>query len=35
MLLVAVGRAPFTEGLGARELGLRMDDKGRILVDEA
>jgi dihydrolipoamide dehydrogenase len=34
VLLVAVGRRPFTEGLGARELGVRMDEKGRILVDE-
>jgi len=34
VLLVAVGRRPFTDGLGARELGLRMDDRGRILVDE-
>ena len=35
VLLVAVGREPFTEGLGARELGVRMDEKGRILADEA
>jgi dihydrolipoamide dehydrogenase len=35
VLLVAVGRVPCTDGLGARELGLRMDEKGRILVDEA
>ena len=34
VLLVAVGRRPFTEGLGARELGVRMDDEGQILVDE-
>ena len=34
VLLVAVGRRPFTEGLGARELGVRMDERGRILVDE-
>lgn len=33
-LLVAVGRKPNTEGLGAEEVGLAMDDKGRILVDE-
>jgi dihydrolipoamide dehydrogenase len=33
VLLVAVGRRPFTEGLGARELGVRMDEQGRILVD--
>ncbi len=35
VLLVAVGRRPYTEGLGARELGLRLDEKGRVLVDEA
>jgi dihydrolipoamide dehydrogenase (EC 1.8.1.4) len=35
VLLVAVGRVPFTAGLGARELGVRMDEKGRILVDES
>ena len=35
VLLVAVGRRPFTEGVGARELGVRMDERGRILVDEA
>jgi dihydrolipoamide dehydrogenase len=35
VLLVAVGRVPCTDGLGARELGLRLDEKGRILVDDA
>jgi dihydrolipoamide dehydrogenase len=35
VLLVAVGRRPCTDGLGARELGLAMDEKGSILVDEA
>jgi dihydrolipoamide dehydrogenase len=35
VLLVAVGRRPFTEGLGARESGVRMDEQGRIVVDEA
>jgi dihydrolipoamide dehydrogenase len=35
VLLVAVGRRPYTDGLGARELGLAMDEKGSILVDEA
>jgi len=33
VLLVAVGRRPFTEGLGARESGVRMDEQGRIQVD--
>jgi dihydrolipoamide dehydrogenase len=35
VLLVAVGRRPFTEGLGARELGVGMDERGRIQVDAA
>ena len=34
VLLVAVGRRPFTDGLGAREAGVAMDEKGRITVDE-
>ena len=33
VLLVAVGRRPYTDGLGARELGLRFDARGRIEVD--
>jgi dihydrolipoamide dehydrogenase len=33
VLLVAVGRRPFTDGLGAREAGVRMDERGHILVD--
>src|SRR6185369_15602101 len=34
LVLVAVGRRPYTEGLGARELGVAFDDRGRITVDE-
>jgi dihydrolipoamide dehydrogenase len=34
VLLVAVGRRPYSEGLGARELGVAYDASGRILVDE-
>ena len=34
VLLVAVGRRPYTEGLGARELGIAFDARGRIVVDE-
>jgi dihydrolipoamide dehydrogenase len=34
VLLVAVGRRPCTDGLGAAEAGLRLDAKGRIEVDE-
>jgi dihydrolipoamide dehydrogenase len=33
VLLVAVGRRPYSDGLGARELGVRFDAKGRIEVD--
>ncbi|MEI7766697.1 MAG: dihydrolipoyl dehydrogenase [Phycisphaerae bacterium] len=33
VVLVAVGRKPYSEGLGARELGVQYDPKGRILVD--
>ncbi|MEY4374549.1 MAG: hypothetical protein RL760_715 [Candidatus Eisenbacteria bacterium] len=34
VLLVAVGRRPYTEGLGATELGVAFDARGRITVDE-
>jgi dihydrolipoamide dehydrogenase len=34
VLLVAVGRRPYTEGLGAREAGIAMDAKGRIVVND-
>jgi dihydrolipoamide dehydrogenase len=34
VVLVAVGRRPFTEGLGAREAGVKIDERGRITVDE-
>jgi dihydrolipoamide dehydrogenase len=33
VVLVAVGRAPYTEGLGLAEAGVAVDDKKRILVD--
>ncbi len=33
VLLVAIGRRPYTEGLGAREAGVAFDDRGRIVVD--
>lgn len=32
--LVSVGRKPYTEGLGGDKIGLEMDDRGRIAVDE-
>jgi dihydrolipoamide dehydrogenase len=34
VLLVAVGRRPYTEGLGAAEVGVKLDERGRIVVDE-
>jgi len=34
VLLVAVGRRPFTEGLGLAELGVRLDERGRVAVDQ-
>jgi len=33
VLLVAVGRRPYTEGLGAREAGVQLDERGRVTVD--
>jgi len=32
--LVAIGRRPYTDGLGLDKAGVQMDEKGRILVDE-
>jgi dihydrolipoamide dehydrogenase len=34
VLLVAVGRRPYTDGLGAREIGVAFDERGRITVNE-
>jgi dihydrolipoamide dehydrogenase len=34
VLLVAVGRRPYTDGLGAREAGVTLDPKGRVEVNE-
>jgi len=34
VLLVAVGRRPFTEGLGLDSVGVKLDPRGRIVVDE-
>ena len=33
-LLVAVGRKPLTDGLGLDELGVKLDERGRVVVDE-
>ena len=34
VVLVAIGRRPFTQGLGLAEAGVDMDSQGRVLVDE-
>ncbi len=34
VVLVAIGRRPFTDGLGLDETGIKRDDRGRILVDD-
>lgn len=34
VVLVAVGRAPYTEGLGLEAVGVKLDNKRRIMVDE-
>jgi dihydrolipoamide dehydrogenase len=34
VVLVAIGRVPYTEGLGLKEAGVALDEKGRVRVDE-
>jgi dihydrolipoamide dehydrogenase len=34
VVLVAVGRVPFTDGLGLAEAGVGLDNRGRVVVDE-
>jgi dihydrolipoamide dehydrogenase len=34
VVLVAVGRVPYTEGLGLKEIGVQLDPKGRVQTDE-
>lgn len=34
VVLVAIGRVPFTEGLGLAEVGVQLDNKKRVIVDE-
>jgi dihydrolipoamide dehydrogenase len=33
VVLVAVGRVPYTEGLGLNDVGVRLDNRGRVIVD--
>ena len=34
VVLVAIGRVPNTEGLGAREAGIALDERGRVVIDD-
>jgi dihydrolipoamide dehydrogenase len=34
VMLVAVGRIPYTAGLGLEALGVKKDDKGRVIIDQ-
>ncbi len=34
VVLVAIGRRPYTEGLGLEDLGVELDPQGRVVVDE-
>lgn len=34
VVLVAVGRKPYTENLGLEKVGIKTDEKGRIIVDD-
>jgi dihydrolipoamide dehydrogenase len=33
VVLVAVGRRPYTDGLGLKEVGVEMDERGRVKID--
>jgi dihydrolipoamide dehydrogenase len=33
VVLVSIGRVPYTEGLGLKEVGVKLDERGRILTD--
>lgn len=33
-VLVSIGRRPYTEGLGLKEAGVQMDDRGRVKIDK-
>jgi len=33
VVLIAIGRVPYTEGLGLREIGVKLDERGRVVVD--
>ena len=33
VVLVAIGRVPYTDGLGLKEVGVKLDERGRVVVD--
>ena len=33
VVLVSIGRVPYTEGLGLKEAGVKLDERGRVVVD--
>jgi dihydrolipoamide dehydrogenase len=33
VVLVSIGRVPFTDGLGLKEAGVKLDERGRVIVD--
>jgi dihydrolipoamide dehydrogenase len=34
VVLVAIGRVPYTEGLGLKEAGVTLDERGRVVIDD-
>src|SRR5690349_11370742 len=34
VVLVSIGRVPYTEGLGLKEAGVKLDERGRVIVDD-
>lgn len=34
VVLVAIGRVPYTEGLGLKEAGVALDERGRVVIDD-
>lgn len=34
VMLVAIGRIPYTEGLGLEDAGVKLDDRGRVAIDD-
>ncbi|QDL99554.1 dihydrolipoyl dehydrogenase [Rhodopseudomonas palustris] len=34
VVLVAIGRVPYTEGLGLKEAGIALDERGRVVIDD-